>query len=302
MRLTTSSKNKIVAIVVGTIVVFALLAIITTRGCVGNNDMEERAERFDTTGIENVSIDFPAGKLIVRETTTNENDVMVIERVSGNMANKGETTCSIENGTLTVGYKTNPLAWLPIYWFGFGNRELEIVLPAEIFKSLKEFTLHCAAGECDVGNLQCNSANVNVSAGNVALNGIVVTGHADLGLSAGNLNIRDAELGTCKLNVSAGKAELNADMTSLSATVSAGKADITCTNSDIENIDVDLSAGAVELQLPKDAGFDAAVDKSAGSFNCVFEATVRGETYKYGDGRTPIEIHIAAGSMTLKPL
>lgn len=302
MRLTASSKNKIFAIVGGTIVVLALLAIMTTRGCVWDNAMEERTEHFDMMGIENVSIDFPAGKLVVREATTNENDVVVIERVSGNMASKGETTCSVENGTLSVGYKTNPLAWLPTNWFGFGHRELEIVLPAEIFESLNEFTLHCSAGECEVGNLQCNSTNVNVSAGNVELNGIVVTDYAELELSAGNLSIRDAELGTCKLNVSAGKAELNADVTSLSTAVSAGKADVSCTNSDIEYIDVDLSAGSVELQLPKDAGFDAAVNKTAGSFNCVFETTVRGETYRYGDGGTPIEIYIAAGSMTLKPL
>ncbi|MCI9128709.1 MAG: DUF4097 domain-containing protein [Eggerthellaceae bacterium] len=302
MNLTTESKKKILAIIAGTIVVCILLAAVTTPGCMGEAQMEEKTQRIEAAGVKSLSIDFPVGKMKVHEAEQGERNVVITERASGNLTRKAQMACDVEDGTLRVRFKMNPLAWLPFNWFGSGNRELDIAVPAEILSSLDGFELHCSAGKSEVESLRCKAANVSVSAGDVVLNGLDVEDHSELKLSAGSLRITDARLGTCKLEESAGKVDLSGDMRSLSLKTSAGQAVVECTNSDVSQIDVGLSAGDVELILPNDAGFDAAVDKTAGSFNCLFDAEIRGETYRHADGDIPIDIHITAGSVTLRPI
>lgn len=302
MKLTRTSKNKIVAIIIGAIVVCALVAIASMQGCAGNMPLKEKTERIEAVGIKNISIDFPVGKLKVREATEGEREITIIERSSGNMSGKDELVCTVDSGTLDISYKMNPLSWLPFYWIGFGERELEVSVPSELLEALTNFKLHCATGDCEVGDLKCRNADVKVETGTVALKGIVVEDQSNLRTSTGTLNVAGPSLGACKVNMSTGKVNVSAAMKSLDLSVSTGQANITCTNADIDSINVDLSTGGVELQLPKDTGFDAAVDKATGNFNCEFEAAVRGETYKYGNAKTPIDIHIATGSVTLKPL
>lgn len=302
MSLTRRSKGKIAAIVAGTVAVCVLLAVITTRGCAGGMAMQEKTERFDATGIDNIAIDFPAGKLQVRKATDGEADIVVSERVASAAAAKNELECSIENGTLAISYRLNPLAWLPIYWFGSGQRELDVAVPSAVFDRLQDFKLHSASGESTVVGVMCQNADVSVSSGNATFDGMTVEQSTKLQLSSGRLKVDSTRLGSCKLRVSSGDADVGGAMESLDLSVASGQANVVCAGSDLSKANVELTSGKIVLQMPEDAGFDAAVDKLAGSFFCEFDASVRGETYTYGDDRTPIDIHITSGSMTLKPM
>lgn len=301
MNLTSGSKRKIAAIVVGCLAVGALLMAATTRGCTGRMPMEESVQRFAAAEVENIAIDSPAGKLTVCEARDGETEIVATERTSGNAANL-ELKCTVENGTLTISQQLKPLFWLPIYWFSFGQRELEVAVPSEVFDRLQNFELRNSSGDSQVSDLRCKTAEVNVSSGSARFTNAAVEERAKLQLSSGALDMDAANLGACELEVSSGNADVSGAMESLDLAVSSGHATVACSNNDLGRANVRLTSGGIDLLLPETAGFDAAVSKTSGSFTCQFDANERGETYLYGNGSTSIDISITSGSMTLKPL
>ena len=301
MNLTNSSKRKITAIILGCLVMGVLLMVATTRGCAGGMPVEESVQRFAAAEVENIAIDSPAGKLSVCEARDDETEIVVTERSSGNASNV-ELKCTVENGTLTISQRLKPLAWLPIYWFSFGQQELEVAVPSEVFDRLQNFKLRNSSGDSQVSDLRCKTAEVNVSSGGACFANTTIEERAKLQLSSGSLDVDAANLGACELEVSSGNANVGGAMESLDLTVSSGHAAVACTNNGLSRANVRLTSGGIDLLLPKTAGFDAAVSKTSGGFTCQFDAAERGETYVYGDGSTPIDISITSGSMTLKPL
>ena len=302
MNLTERSRRKVAAIVVGTVIACGFLALVTTRGCVGDMGVVERTEHVEAAGIRNLVIDLPAGRLRVSEAPAGQADIVVSERASGTALGQASLECAVEGDTLSIGYRVNPLAWLPIYWLGGGQRELEVTVPPAVLDELQGFRLQNSSGESQVSGLRCQNAEVSVSSGRAVLDEVSVGERASLRLSSGELRVTGGALGSCDLRVSSGSAQVSAAMDGLGLAVSSGQARVACEGADLDRVDVELTSGTVELRLPRDLGFDAAVSKVSGSFTCGFDASVRGETYAYGDGGTPIDIRITSGNMTLAPL
>lgn len=307
MSLTRTSKIKIILIIVICAIICLFFATLATHGCSSfsiygteGNMTETTNETYAAQDVKNLAIDFPAGELVIRQSENDTDSIQVVEKAQG--ANtKSSINCTLDNGTLNIHYDPNPFFWL--FFNGiFGERRLLVVtIPKDVDHTFESFDVHVSSGNASVSNVRTNKASIDVSSGNAYFTDLS-SQTSSIHLSSGMLTLSESALGMTDMSVASGNATIRAILQKLDSRVTSGRLTIDCENTAIDSIHSKVTSGQFSLSLPRESGFNAAISKTSGNFNCDFDCSVRGETYTYGNGATPIDIDITSGNAILKPL
>lgn len=305
--MTAKSIWKIIGIAFVCFAVCFVFAAISTSGCrsslfgIKGTSVETFNEEFDKAAISSVDIDFPSGELLVNRSNDKASSFQVVETTTAASGPKTDLVCEVQDGCLKIHYKINPLSWLPIFWFSSSNRTLAVTLPQDDAYQLDSFRLQLSSGKATVCDIPAKKADVQVLSGTANVERLKCS-DSTIALSSGNLHVSESDFGNSSIKVSSGDAFFAGSFKKTDVRLSSGRIGLECSNSDLESLTTDVSSGRLTMSLPKDCGFEAAVSKASGSFNCDFDCSVRGEVYTFGDASTPIDIKIASGNVAIKPL
>lgn len=159
----------------------------------------------------------------------------------------------------------------------FDGRKVTITIPNGVV--FEEIAVESGAGIVEADTLQCKKFNLEVGAGEVSVNKLVVSSSADIEVGVGKLNVKNSEINNFSLEVGVGEGVITGIIT--------GKSEI------------DAGIGEVNLTvtLPKD-NYTVKAETGIGSM------VIDGEKIKgdcvLGNGSNILEISGGIGSVSVK--
>lgn len=128
---------------------------------------------------------------------------------------------------------------------------VEIVLPSDfIFKTAK---IKAGAGEVNIERLAAQELEINLGAGRITINELVVTESADINGGAGDLNINNGSLSNLDLDMGAGRCKIRSRMLGeCDLDMGIGEADLIFVGQNADyKIDITVGLGGVRLNGEK---------------------------------------------------
>ncbi len=231
-----------------------------------NSEMIHLKQSYETSNINQISIDISYGKLTVDVSSEIEKVELDITK------NKNEDWLYKVNSNNTLEIKTdndNLSDWWNMFKGFHNNAELNLRIPKALV--LNKLSIEVSAGDIRINDIKTNDLFIDVSAGKLELNN-VTTNSVISKNSAGETTFNNCQLSSANLDVSAGSINLN--------------------NVEVNKLDFDLSAGDINAYIngyKKDYTID--IDVSAGNCN-IDNQIVNGDKYIKGD--------VSAGNATFR--
>lgn len=167
---------------------------------------EEQIYRYtgeELAGIRNLDVELKAGSLKMMESEEEELRLAV-------KAKENQVTCKLTDGTLVI-EDTKSHVWFGITsdWINSGGVEVELYLPKSM--EWKEIDIEVNAGEIEAAEigLKTERAELNVDAGTLKLDGLIVTEHLAAEVGAGEVQLSNLDANT--LDLECGMGEMNID-------------------------------------------------------------------------------------------
>ncbi len=248
-----------------------------------NGYVESSAYEISLDDIDGIDIDWAAGSVTARVVPDADTEGMVkaTESTRGNVPRDQLMSCGVVDRHLSINYQNSG----SLLFFGcasMGSKHLDLQIPESASGRLDWFSLDAASGTYTLSDLEAKSIVVNMASGNMEASGL-----------------RSEQV---KLDVASGFLRVGGTFSTAAKTeIASGNVELRCEGDAPQKIDASLASGGLLLELPEDSGFSAAVEKLSGTFNCEFDADVRGETYTFGDGACVIDVEMTSGSATLRP-
>lgn len=214
-------------------------------------------------GIENIKVKIGYSKLVLKEGTE-----LKVEAKN----NEGEFTAKKSGNTLIVQDEEN---WY--LWNDDVNSEITITIPQNTY--FEKIKIEAGSGEVDISDIDTNTFDLQVGAGNVKISNIVVEEKAEIDGGAGKVVIDNSILNNLDLDVGVG--EFKMQNTSL-----------------LENNDIDAGVGKLEINLkgnPKE--YKVITKRGIGSFTIENEEVEDNKIY--GDGDNKIKLNAGIGKVSI---
>ncbi|MGP3533353.1 hypothetical protein ACTU3I_01055 [Microbacterium sp. RD1] len=262
VRRPNRTAGRVITILTAVLGGAILLAIILggVRASLGAALARSETRTAAVGGVSNLDIDVSAAALVVRFDEVREATLDVRD------SRGGSWTLERDGDTLRVETPRTPF----FSWFGSGNGQATLVLPAE---------------------LEGSDARFGLGAGSLSAEGAF--GALQLDMSAGRMNVTGSAA-QVTAEASAGRAELDLDdVDSADLQLSAGEMNVRLGGSAPTLVDVSVSAGSLQLDVP-DAVYDVRSDVSAGSL----DNRVRTDSA----ASAQIVVEVSAGGVTLRPI
>lgn len=265
-----SSAQKIikyVAIAFAAFLIFSIISGITigigTIATIFDEDDGSITEKFNILDINGdakiLNVDISAAKLVIKNGNTLKAET-----------NNKYIECRQDGNKLTIKEKKHN-------WFRKRNNSgLIIYIPSDfIFDGI---AIETGAGKVDIETLTTKKLYLDLGAGRVEIDNLVVSDKASIDGGAGSITIQKGTLSNLDLDMGVGKLVLNASL--------------------IGDSKIDSGVGSIDLNLVGDSSvYKIKLDKGIGS------ATINGNNMKdntyYGNGSNTIDIDGGVGSIKI---
>ncbi|WP_157842787.1 DUF4097 domain-containing protein [Bacillus alkalisoli] len=224
------------------------------------------------------------------------------DSVEAKLEGKGSVTVKKKGSTIMVDYERER----SFRWFSFKNNKVRVYIPEDYSESialnsgagninfegrsaaepfqLDRLTLKVGAGNITLKNIEAESFEGNISAGNVRADYLVV-GSGKFDLKSGNVNVKKY-VGPLEAKVTSGNFTM--EMAKLTGDVS-----------------VKVTSGRMDLELPKDADFTLNGKVTSGKVSVRHPMTIEKESRTEvagtnGDGTFSVDVQVTSGSMTIR--
>lgn len=225
----------------------------------------QKDESIDLNNVNKVNVDFSSSNIIVQ--TTNEPNIRVVQKSTGNLSEDQKFTISKENNEVTI-KKEKFAIHFSIFNFGNFGEVIEVYIPENYNKDLD---IESSSGNIKfVSDLNLENLNCHASSGNLDLQSTIKASDINLNVSSGNISVEALISKTYNINTSSGNVKVNS--LSGSGTLEASSGNIKATFSDIsEYSKASTHSGNINLVLPKELTFEFSGKCSSGDIKSNFD-------------------------------
>lgn len=160
------------------------------------------------SSIKNINVKMTAGEITIKTSGTDEFGISVD-------GNNGLRYFEKDNTLFISGDK------------GYTDGDVEILLPSDV--TFSDATLNIGTASLTINDMNCDSFNLEVGAGEATLSDIIVNNNAIMNVGAGELDIKDASLNNANIELGMGEFDFEGIITG--------------------NLDLDCGMGAAQLKL-----------------------------------------------------
>lgn len=257
-------------------------------------------------GIENVSLKWAAGSVIVRSGDGDK--ITFSEKTAGDISQNKALRWAVKGGTLYIQYCQKGVT------FRLPQKELTLTVPKELASKLSGFTIGTTSATVDAqgisaGHFEFNSAsgdlNAALTAKSVGLN--TVSGDIDYSGDCENLEVNSTS-GDVRYEGTAGSAEANTVSGGVKLSGSCGSVEANTISGDLEfrsavcpkRLSFNTTSGEAELSLPADSSFTLSMSSVSGDFDCGFPSVKKNGKYTVGNGSASFDVNSVSGDVKIK--
>lgn len=306
-------KLKIIMILVWSIVAILLTALLIfgivtgkSGGSVfsifnwsGVKTEVQKQESISPDNLGKIIMDFSSENVVI--TSTEENQIRVVESCSGKLNDNSKFTVTRAGNTVNI-EQGSPGIHFNIFEFGHLNRQIEIFIPKS-YKNDLEVSL--SSGNITINNdLSLNNFKAIQRSGNLGSRGTLTAQEVSLESTSGNITIGSLYVKSYNLEVTSGNIKIDSLSGSGGAKATSGNVNISY--KDIaENSNLSSISGNVILVVPKELSFEFDGACSSGNINSNFDLSYKNKgkkqaTAKVGSGSyKKINARVTSGNINI---
>lgn len=257
-------------------------------------------------GIENVSLKWAAGSVIVRAGDGDK--VTFSEKTAGDISKDKALRWAVKDGTLCIQYCQKDVT------FRLPQKELTLTVPAELAAKLSGFTIGTVSATVDAQGVSAGRFEFNTASGD--LNAVLTAKSVKLNTVSGDIDY-SGDCENLEINSTSGDVRYEGTVTSAEANTVSGGVELfgSCGSADANTISGDLglssavcpkklsfntTSGEAKLKLPADSGFTLSMSSVSGDFNCNFPTVRQDSKYVAGDGSASFEVNSVSGDVQIE--
>lgn len=211
----------------------------------GRGSFEVEASRVSA-----IELSWLAGEVNVRVVPDEETGgaIRVTETIEGRSE---ELQWDLSGSTLSINYMDNyaGLSGCSPGWYG--NKLLEMLIPASLGESLRHFEIEAASGEYAIDGAGAD----------------LLCQELELGVASGSVSVSDATVEKFTMSLASGRVSFGGTITqALAIDQASGDFTLGQCAAPPQTITGSLASGRIVLELPVDTALEANVDKTSGNF------------------------------------
>ena len=297
--------KKIIALV---LVLLLAAALLTACAAGGDDGKYNRGNAEIKDAVENLKIDWTAGKVTI--AYHNENTILVEEKSSRTLSEDEKLRWKVEGKSLEILYQKPGLVNFSLNL----EKELTVTLPegivldkadlestsGDIFvpeMKAKSLVLHSTSGDIDA-TAEAETVRGSMTSGDLKL---TLTGHqtnVDLDSTSGSVNCVLSTADSVKIGSTSGGAGLQAGEVKKAELGTTSGAVVAAVKT-FDEIIIGATSGTVDLTLPAEPGFTAELASTSGDVSTDLMMAVSGTTYSCGDGSGKVKASTTSGNIRI---
>ena len=205
----------------------------------------------------------------------NEAEVSFSETSEGKLNERNTLYYWLEGTTLHIKFAQSRLGW---FGGSYPSKDLTVTLPQGLI--LNKLEIDSVSADVDINEVSAREIEVESVSGEVT--GTLAEGVRELGIEtvSGDVNVVAGAVETFDIETTSGEISLQ----------------VTNPNSG----SIDSTSGNVVLTMsPSIEGFLLEMETTSGDFSSDFETSKEGNKYRYGTGRSKIELETVSGNISL---